>query len=312
MEQVHTIGIRLALDDGVSAGMELMAAEMNALERALAGLERNGAAARVRMADVAPAVEPTLVAMPESSVPASAPSRVREPALVPLPRAAPPVAPTMTERADVAKSPSVARPASLVRVMVPTQAQVPPARPKPPIAERAVSAPLPAIAAPVMPAFPKVQVFASGPETVRPVTAPSPVSARAAPQASPQRSVISAELVARRSVQRWPDGPVEVLPAAPVWNPPKPPQPRPAASGAVDQKSAMRDAVVMTPPRPMAPPPAPEGRGGPMGGDVFLDGVKLGHWVVNTLGRMASRPQGGATAFDPRMSIAWPGTLQGG
>jgi hypothetical protein len=33
--------------------------------------------------------------------------------------------------------------------------------------------------------------------------------------------------------------------------------------------------------------------------------------MANNLARAASRPQGGATGFDARMSPAWPGSLQG-
>lgn len=42
-------------------------------------------------------------------------------------------------------------------------------------------------------------------------------------------------------------------------------------------------------------------------GDLFLDGIHLGRWVVDQLNRAAERPQTGTTGFDPRMSITWPG-----
>jgi hypothetical protein len=66
------------------------------------------------------------------------------------------------------------------------------------------------------------------------------------------------------------------------------------------------------PPRAHAPPAAPTGRGGPTGGDVFLDGMRVGTWLADHLAREAGRPQAGGTAFDPRLTPAWPGTLQGG
>ena len=64
--------------------------------------------------------------------------------------------------------------------------------------------------------------------------------------------------------------------------------------------------------KPMAPPAVPQSGGGPAQGDVFLDGVRMGRWMANTLAKEASRPQGGSTQFDPRMGVPWPGTLQGG
>ena len=45
----------------------------------------------------------------------------------------------------------------------------------------------------------------------------------------------------------------------------------------------------------------------PSQGDVFLDGARVGRWIVNMLAREASRPQSGATPFDARMGPSWPG-----
>jgi len=67
----------------------------------------------------------------------------------------------------------------------------------------------------------------------------------------------------------------------------------------------------------LAPLPRAEGaqsasqQGGPTHGDVFLDGARVGHWMSDTLARAVSGPSGGCTAFDPTMSAAWPGALQG-
>lgn len=68
----------------------------------------------------------------------------------------------------------------------------------------------------------------------------------------------------------------------------------------------------MAPERSLAPPPSAMGQSFPAGGDVFLDGVRMGHWVSEHLAREAGRPQRGGTAFDPRLSARWPGSLQGG
>jgi len=61
-----------------------------------------------------------------------------------------------------------------------------------------------------------------------------------------------------------------------------------------------------------APPAAQATQGGPTGGDVFLDGARVGTWLADHLAREAGRPQMGSTGFDPRLTPAWPGTLQGG
>lgn len=46
---------------------------------------------------------------------------------------------------------------------------------------------------------------------------------------------------------------------------------------------------------------------GPGGGDVFLDGVHVGHWLSRHLDRAANRPPAGTTGFDPRLSPSWAG-----
>jgi hypothetical protein len=58
-------------------------------------------------------------------------------------------------------------------------------------------------------------------------------------------------------------------------------------------------------------PPAREQEGGASEGDVYLDGTRIGRWMVDTLSRQAARPPAGRAAFDPRLGLAWPGTQQG-
>jgi hypothetical protein len=99
-----------------------------------------------------------------------------------------------------------------------------------------------------------------------------------------------------------------------------------AAAGASDARrlpAAPPAAVAPVPWRsaphaPHAPPsaaPAPteqRDKGGPTGGDVFLDGSRVGVWLADHLARETGRPQAGGTGFDPRLTAAWPGSLQGG
>jgi hypothetical protein len=61
---------------------------------------------------------------------------------------------------------------------------------------------------------------------------------------------------------------------------------------------------------PMAPP-AHEQEGSAPEGDVYLDGMRVGRWMVDTLSRQAARPPAGRAAFDSRLGLTWPGTQQG-
>jgi len=60
------------------------------------------------------------------------------------------------------------------------------------------------------------------------------------------------------------------------------------------------------------PGPAPQGAQGPIGGDVFLDGVLVGKWMSRFLGREAMRAPSGPTGFDPRRGRLMPGATVGG
>jgi hypothetical protein len=45
----------------------------------------------------------------------------------------------------------------------------------------------------------------------------------------------------------------------------------------------------------------------PMYAELHLDGAALGRWTLRHLEREITRPQAGATGFDPRMTPSWPG-----
>jgi hypothetical protein len=51
----------------------------------------------------------------------------------------------------------------------------------------------------------------------------------------------------------------------------------------------------------------PAARADPTGGQLVIDGIVLGRWIGERLARAATRPPAGGTAFDPRISPAWPG-----
>ena len=58
-------------------------------------------------------------------------------------------------------------------------------------------------------------------------------------------------------------------------------------------------------------PPARDQEKGTSEGDVYLDGMRVGRWMVDTLSRQAARAPAGRAAFDPRLGLTWPGTQQG-
>jgi hypothetical protein len=108
-----------------------------------------------------------------------------------------------------------------------------------------------------------------------------------------------------------------------------PPVPAPAPSQAAGAASFSSEAARVAAPSAEAAgwlaPAAPVGgsaapaapmqaapQGGPTGGDVYLDGTRVGTWLADHFAREVGRPQAGGTAFDPRLTPAWPGTLQGG
>lgn len=47
-------------------------------------------------------------------------------------------------------------------------------------------------------------------------------------------------------------------------------------------------------------------------GTLYLDGVSLGHWMIDHLTNEATRPTTGMTGFDPRVTAAYPGAPIGG
>jgi hypothetical protein len=58
---------------------------------------------------------------------------------------------------------------------------------------------------------------------------------------------------------------------------------------------------------PSAVPPPSESQFAPSQGDVYVDGSRLGRWMTDRLVRAADLPRSAATGFDPRMTATWPG-----
>jgi hypothetical protein len=49
----------------------------------------------------------------------------------------------------------------------------------------------------------------------------------------------------------------------------------------------------------------------PRQGTIYVDGVRLGRWIVDRLAKQASRPTAGTTGIDPRLTATYPGAPAG-
>jgi hypothetical protein len=96
-----------------------------------------------------------------------------------------------------------------------------------------------------------------------------------------------------------------------------PSPPRPPSAPAAPRQAAAPIAPAQSPP---AAPPATttetprqgasddtQQADRPASAELHLDGAALGRWVTRHLERQVTRPQAGATGFDPRMSPSWAG-----
>ena len=61
------------------------------------------------------------------------------------------------------------------------------------------------------------------------------------------------------------------------------------------------------PTMPSAVPPPSELQATPSQGDVYVDGSRLGRWMTDHLVKVAELPRAAATGFDPRLTPTWPG-----
>jgi hypothetical protein len=81
----------------------------------------------------------------------------------------------------------------------------------------------------------------------------------------------------------------------------------PTAFEAAHSPSPATQSTAVFPVLPSSVPPPAESQGAPLQGDVYLDGTLLGRWIVDHLTRSMDRPRAGITGFDPRLTATWPG-----
>lgn len=321
MEDAYVIGIRLGLDNAVSAGIATIRTDLMALDRAIAGTTANLRQLQNVSATVGIAANPAGI----PTQPAPSPEIATEPAMprVALPAAAIPAV-TFQARQGQRSDQAPAFPAAAPNpAQTGIEARHPPAKPL----QGAAPPPPPALPPPR--ASPPSQRALPVPPTgqIQAAPGPRPITIEIAPNRMiPEPSKpVAGSVSAHRP--KAPEPPLRArarglhdvaVAAAPARNgstaipidPPTPfapPSPYPTSSWptAADRQ---RPQAAPTPAAPHAPQASPQ----PSGGDVFLDGTRLGHWIGTHLAREAGRPPSGNTGFDPRLGIAWPGTQQGG
>lgn len=319
MEDAYEIGIRLVLENGVSSGIAALKDDLAAYDRALA-------ATTGRLRTLSQAAEGAGIgrglAAPTSAGAAvpTAHNLVRGGEMTPLDAGA-------GRRQEVpvpATSPAVSRPPQVTIAAAPALPRVSlagaaaPALPRVSLAgfvggplEAAVRSP----AAPEQPTHAAMEARQDATsQGLRQVPAPAAVTvmtmlppgyARYAPvfSASQSPAVAAPEMLEgadsrpvsmpvpdQREARRAPSAVRELF--------------RPSAWGAVPPNAP---AAVAMPAAPVATAPST----GPVQGDVFLDGARVGRWMSDRLARDVDRPQSGVTGFDPRLGAAWPGSLHG-
>ena len=246
----YVIGIRLALDNGVSAGLASIRADLTALDQSVAA-SAEGLKALSQSVSAAP--------LPSRQ---PAPHQIAANAAADQPDGPNSAIPPTPAAADISRPPVV----RIHSPSAPTMNLPKPKLPGPaPAKDEKADTPLPIAPVAINAQFPPTPTLRSSSTTLSLFGATAPQGALATTAA-----------------------PISQPDAAPTPN-------RPASPTGT----------------PYAPPPV-QLSSGPIGGDVYLDGERLGHWLASHLAREAIRPSYGGVDFDPNLSIAWPGASQGG
>ena len=258
----YLIGIRIALENGVSAGLAAIRADLSLLDRAVA----SSAEGLRALSTLAPLPQPATKVVSGQPVAQQSETSPNTSAVLP---------------AMALEQP--ARFAPIIRIAPP---------------QPSASAPTGQAneALPISPALPSLPLNAA------PQNAPTITKSVADPIAPPNTAtklppVATAPITARSAA-----APIDsTSPASPIA----------PSSSDMPQGLVVPPRDQSTSPPSFAPPPSsPSAQS--TGGDVFLDGERVGHWLANHLARESNRPSAGGTSFDPSLGITWPGALQGG
>lgn len=337
MIDAYTIGITIALEDGVSAGVATIKQDLLALDRAIQATTAGLLALRRlgQQASVVAHIDSTPVA---SHAPASLP---------------PPGAATPPPDAIASGDPNVASPPTSTPISpldhrfnagTTIQSQATLAERPLPVSEVVNRAPQPRPArpsgsqpiAPHVPPQSNDQNAVEWPASIqlrqiaefapRPLQAHQEVVVDPVPPPPPPRAAPVPDAAFSPSQKTTPAAPFPAAVAPPpvplrsssppatffCGRPTEPPASRPGAAS--NRGSTHEDRPPPLPSSRQAPerwsaaPPAsrPEASTARVSGDVMLDGSRLGRWISNSLTSMAERVPSGATGIDPRASVGWP------
>lgn len=339
MEEAYVIGIRLALDNGVSAGVASIRQDLGALDQtiattaahlsdlaAISAAATSAAGQQIRQtpsepaatasieAEFVPTPAPTSRSQSPNDLPpppaTSAPqitSHPQAPPMAPQPQSAQPQQPVETPSVPAqAINPSGIAPVTTNAAVKPalpvkSERQVAPPAVKPARAQPAVQIALQAAPLQTAPSVPPGTTPAAA--TAKPTqTSGQPVPAPASPAAP----------TGGRDSDRGPIATHTHMAAPPTQEAAPPLRSAARRAGPAAAPVSPAAAAVRAPMIPSVAPQSAPSSTQPTGGDVYLDGARLGHWLANQLSRGASRPPNGATGFDPRLGISWPGAQQGG
>jgi hypothetical protein len=329
MEEAYVVGIRLVLENGISGGLSSIGRDLATFDRALAATTGNlqalrdlGAGLAMPAAAGQPAREqgrPQAEAREPTAEPSDRPARAE--ALTPqLPASAPALlvtAPAGGESTAV----SVPSPRDGFSDNLPVWGamQAMPLREAPDShAPVVATAPLPTAPPPPERVAPAAQP--AGFRTMMryadfaPAAPPGPVAVSETLSAGAREGAASAVETEATQVPRRADVMVALHQhfARPGEGGPLPPSLAPEQAEVAPRIEApLRLAPTLAASQPAAAPVASSAAAGPVQGDVYLDGTRMGRWMADHLAREADRPQTGVTGFDSRLGLAWPGSMHG-
>ncbi len=333
MIESYEIGIALALDNGVSAGIAAIRQDLATLDRAVAssaaglltlrrlseGLSGNAPGPLPPFTQPSPVLPaPTELA---TEIHASPPPSVLAP--WPLPA---PIPATLIDSAPSAPwandTPADAvRPPPPQPVITAALSAQPPSQPMP-------VPPVAAIAT-VASVVPKPSIPPHLPNRIAAANFSEPKAASPGPirlPASKPMPIPDAPTFAPHPATPYRAGQIHLTPAAPLPPPPAPDHPepptnnhfapmavRPAAAAAAASRPTRAD---RTEPLSLQPRASDASGSAPDSdtashGEIILDSARLGRWISDRLARAADRPQSGTTGFDPRVSPSYAGAPNG-
>ncbi len=311
MIDAYTIGITLALDNGVAAGIAAIRQDLAALDRAIASSTQGFLAMRRLSENLGSATFARPPIVPSTHAEAS--PTIAEPE---VPNSSSPPPPTrLSVSLPLYSAPNVTAPGaplSAPNSLPPDVTEL-----RPPSVGRSNPA------APTGPAAPVNLRIEAEPSPAIPQLAES-----IAVSSFTSRAVSTAPAISPQSVKVSPIAPTLAVlptvmpePAAPSTRHSMSPQQSltPTRMASVAPKVMTSQATASTrndaQNRVETPPAAAQTQSKPMTGlshgEIILDGARLGRWISDRLARAASRPGSGTTAFDPRISALYPGAPNG-